>query len=298
MKGLRPGWAVKAILVVIFTSMFFRCVSAGPAAAATNTNHSVGGASGWDLSSNLQAWAARATFHVGDSLVFRYTPVHDVLEVGNMDYDLCHTIDPMETHNDGETVIPLRQTGDRYFICGRLDHCAIGLKLHVLVLPALQMSPNVNATSPSSPLITSPSSNTTSSISNNSSRHGPDGQAVGNDHVLPSLPPSTSNYSINSTQGSPPDHATGNSTTSDGHLTWGSTWIQLLVTVVAALIMQLMFSSSSIPWWSATSIAVCVFFTRAALFLHVTVVTAELLVIIHAVVFLFIIGTIVGVLLH
>ncbi|KAB2633776.1 early nodulin-like protein 2 [Pyrus ussuriensis x Pyrus communis] len=299
MKGLRPGWAVKAILVVIFTSMFFRCVSAGPAAAATNNNHSVGGASGWDLSSNLQAWAARATFRVGDSLVFRYTPVHDVLEVMKMDYDLCHTIDPMETHNDGETVIPLRQTGDRYFICGRLDHCAIGLKLHVLVLPALQMSPNVNATSPSSPLITSPPSNTANSISNNSSRHGPDGQAVGNDHVLPSPPPSTSNYSINSTDGSPPDHATGDSTTSDGHLTWGSTWIQPLVTVVAALvIMQLMFTSSSIPWWSATSIAVCVLFTRAALFLLVTVVAAELLVIIHAVVFLFIIGTIVAHLLH
>lgn len=64
--GVRAGLAVKAIVVVIFTSMWFRCVSAF--AAAINTNHSVGGASGWDLSSNLQAWATHATFHVGDSL--------------------------------------------------------------------------------------------------------------------------------------------------------------------------------------------------------------------------------------
>ncbi|XP_034202728.1 uncharacterized protein LOC117617460 [Prunus dulcis] len=46
--------------------MWFRCVSAF--AAAINTNNSVGGASGWDLSSNLQAWATHATFHVGDCL--------------------------------------------------------------------------------------------------------------------------------------------------------------------------------------------------------------------------------------
>ncbi|XP_028963373.2 blue copper protein-like [Malus domestica] len=213
------------VVAVMFSSMLFRCgVSASTmaTAAATNTNHSVGGASGWDLSSNLRAWATRTAFRVGDSLVFRYTPVHDVLEVTKTDYDLCHTVDPLEMHNDGETVIPLREAGNRYFICGRLGHCAMGLKLHVLVLPALQMSTNVNATSPSSPLITSPPPNATSPISNNnSSRHGPDDQAVGNDHVQPSPSPSqsASNYSINSTDDVPPDHATGNTTTDDAHLT-------------------------------------------------------------------------------
>jgi len=57
---MRPGWAVKAILVIIITSILIRCVSA--------TNHTVGGSSGWDLASNLQAWSSATTFHVGDFL--------------------------------------------------------------------------------------------------------------------------------------------------------------------------------------------------------------------------------------
>ncbi|XP_048422277.1 blue copper protein-like [Pyrus x bretschneideri] len=278
--------AMKAIIVVavMLTSMFFRCgVSASTAAmaAATNTNHSVGGASGWDLSSNLRAWATRTAFRVGDSLVFRYTPVHDVLEVRKTDYDLCHTVDPLEMHNDGETVTPLREAGNRYFICGRLGHCAMGLKLHVLVLPALQMSINVNATSPSSPLITSPISN------NNSSRHGPDDQVVGNDHVQPSpLPsPSASSYSINSTDDAPPDHATGNTTTDDAHLTSDSPRILPLVTVIRQILVLAIFSSSSFTSWITASIAVFVLFAHAALFLivtSITVVTAEFLHITYA----------------
>lgn len=61
MKGLKPGWAVKALVV----ALLLRCFSDAAAAA---TNHSVGGAFGWDLSSDLQEWASQATFHVGDSL--------------------------------------------------------------------------------------------------------------------------------------------------------------------------------------------------------------------------------------
>lgn len=60
MEGLRPGWAVKAIVVIMMTSILFRCVSA--------TNHSVGDSTGWDLASDLRAWSAATTFHVGDSL--------------------------------------------------------------------------------------------------------------------------------------------------------------------------------------------------------------------------------------
>ncbi|RXH90673.1 hypothetical protein DVH24_035437 [Malus domestica] len=295
------------VVAVMFSSMLFRCgVSASTmaTAAATNTNHSVGGASGWDLSSNLRAWATRTAFRVGDSLgsllslngsvetghiacmidrVFRYTPVHDVLEVTKTDYDLCHTVDPLEMHNDGETVIPLREAGNRYFICGRLGHCAMGLKLHVLVLPALQMSTNVNATSPSSPLFTSPPPNATSPISNNnSSRHGPDDQVVGNDHVQPSPSPSlsASNYSINSTDDVPPDHATGNTTTDDAHLTSDSPRILPFVTVIRQILVLAIFLFPSwIAAWPA-SIAPFVPFTHVALILLVatiTVVAVELL---------------------
>lgn len=60
MEALRPGWAVRVIIVMLITAIFFRCVAA--------TNHSVGGASGWDLNSNVLAWSAASTFQVGDYL--------------------------------------------------------------------------------------------------------------------------------------------------------------------------------------------------------------------------------------
>ncbi|KAJ7970395.1 Blue copper protein [Quillaja saponaria] len=124
--SLRPVWAVKAIMVIIFTSILFRCVSA--------TNHSVGGDLGWDLSSNLLIWTATTTFHVGDNLVFKYTPIHDVVELNQMDYAMCVLSNPISAHDDGETVIHLTEPGTRYFVCGRLRHCAMGLKLQVQVL--------------------------------------------------------------------------------------------------------------------------------------------------------------------
>ncbi|KAH7529456.1 uclacyanin 1 [Ziziphus jujuba] len=153
MVGLRPEWAVKAIVVIIITSILFRCVSAV-------TNHTVGGVSGWDLTSNLQGWAAETTFRVGDFLVFSYTPVHDVLEVHHLDYHFCHTVHPIRTYNDGETVIQLTQPGPRYFICGRQGHCNMGLRLQVQVLP--QLSDN-NDNAPTTPTTISPSSSPTAS---------------------------------------------------------------------------------------------------------------------------------------
>ena len=60
MEKLRPAWAVKAIIVIVFTSILFRCVC--------GENHTVGGASGWDLRSNIQAWSSTTTFNIGDDL--------------------------------------------------------------------------------------------------------------------------------------------------------------------------------------------------------------------------------------
>lgn len=53
-------WAVKAIFVIVLASIFFRCVC--------GANHTVGGASGWDLESNMQDWASTESFNVGDDL--------------------------------------------------------------------------------------------------------------------------------------------------------------------------------------------------------------------------------------
>ncbi|KAK9199822.1 hypothetical protein WN944_015015 [Citrus x changshan-huyou] len=144
---MMPRWAVKAILLTVIISTPFSGVSA--------TNHTVGGPTGWDLSSNIQAWSATATFHVGDTLVFTYTPLHDVLEVNQLEYATCHTVKPISAHNSGDTVVPLIEPGNRYFICGRNGHCASGLKFRVDVLP--QLDANVTRRTPRSPHRSPPS---------------------------------------------------------------------------------------------------------------------------------------------
>ncbi|KAK4778626.1 hypothetical protein SAY86_006154 [Trapa natans] len=117
--------AVKTVMVVVITSMVL-VVSA--------TNHTVGGISGWDLTSDIGSWSAKTSFHDGDFLVFNYTPVHDVLEVNATEFTACKTINPIGVYTDGETVIPLSEPGTtRYFICGRSDHCSRGLKLRVRI---------------------------------------------------------------------------------------------------------------------------------------------------------------------
>ncbi|TKY44914.1 Blue copper protein [Spatholobus suberectus] len=126
MERLRPAWAVKAIIVIVFTSILFRCVC--------GENHTVGGASGWDLRSNIQAWSSTTTFNIGDDLVFQYTPVHDVVEVNQPGYDTCTIANALATYDTGETVIHLSEAGTRYFVCGRMGHCQQGLKLQVQVL--------------------------------------------------------------------------------------------------------------------------------------------------------------------
>ncbi|XP_023520324.1 uclacyanin 1-like [Cucurbita pepo subsp. pepo] len=134
MEALRLGWGVRVIIVMVITAIFFRCVTA--------TNHSVGGASGWDLNSNILTWSAATTFQVDDYLVFNYLPVHDVLEVNRTDFSICRTVNPITTHSDGKTVIHLDQPGSRYFICGRLQYCLMGLKLQVQVLQRLSDANN------------------------------------------------------------------------------------------------------------------------------------------------------------
>ncbi|XP_031403187.1 uclacyanin 1-like [Punica granatum] len=117
---------VKAAMVIVIASTLVRCVS--------GVNLTVGGATGWDLSSNIRGWAAKTTFHPGDFLVFNYTPLHDVLEVNRTEFAACKTINPIGAYTDGESVVQLNNPGvARYFICGRSDHCSRGLKLRVRV---------------------------------------------------------------------------------------------------------------------------------------------------------------------
>lgn len=63
MEGLMSSVStVKPMIVVILMwTILFRCVSAA-------VNHTVGGSSGWDLSSNLSLWSTSTSFSVNDSL--------------------------------------------------------------------------------------------------------------------------------------------------------------------------------------------------------------------------------------
>ncbi|OMO99968.1 Plastocyanin-like protein [Corchorus olitorius] len=116
---------------------------------AMAANYTVGGPNGsWDSSTDLQTWVAAQKFEVGDNLIFQYLPNHDVLEVSKPDYDNCQTSSPIQTHNDGNTVIPLTAPGKRYFICGTMGHCDQGMKIEIDTLASSTPPPT---TSPSTP---------------------------------------------------------------------------------------------------------------------------------------------------
>ncbi|XP_060211465.1 uclacyanin 1 [Lycium barbarum] len=135
-------------MVRILMSLATIALVLGSAVAA---NHTVGAPNGgWDQSADLKTWAASETFVVGDSLIFAYTPNHDVLEVTKADYDSCQTTNAISTNGGGMTVIPLSSSGKRYFICGTGGHCASGMKLEVNTLATVPPPTSAPAKSPAS----------------------------------------------------------------------------------------------------------------------------------------------------
>ena len=116
--------------------------------------------------------------------MFTYTPVHDVLEVGKSDFEMCRVSHPLNAYRDGEsTVISLSSEGSRYFICGRHGYCDMGLKLQLQVLPSL---------------------NTTTATSNSTIAPAPAAAAAGpSAHETPSPPPQPSSNTSSSSSTSP-----------------------------------------------------------------------------------------------
>lgn len=96
------------------------------ATTALATNYTVDDSTGWDTYVSYDKWTAGKTFMVGDFIVFKYEPYHNVLEVTEADYATCATGSPISTHSGGETAFELTETGTRYFICGIPRHCANG----------------------------------------------------------------------------------------------------------------------------------------------------------------------------
>ncbi|CAN6240358.1 unnamed protein product [Urochloa humidicola] len=100
---------------------------------ASAKDYTVGDSSGWKPGVNYTVWAKGKTFSVGDTLSFQYSAAHSVLEVSAADHSACSASNPLRSHNDQSTTIPLTKPGTRYFICGAAGHCASGMKLAITV---------------------------------------------------------------------------------------------------------------------------------------------------------------------
>ncbi|PAN39409.1 hypothetical protein PAHAL_7G240400 [Panicum hallii] len=120
MAGTQRGLLLAILLVV-----------AGVPASAKD--YTVGGSSGWKPGVDYAAWAKGKPFSVGDTLSFQYDAAHSVLEVSEADHGACSASNPLRSHRDQSTTIPLTKPGTRYFICGAAGHCAAGMKLAVTV---------------------------------------------------------------------------------------------------------------------------------------------------------------------
>ncbi|KAL5708323.1 hypothetical protein ACHQM5_019129 [Ranunculus cassubicifolius] len=131
--------------------IFFILMASTMGMSVSATNHTVGGATGWDLNSNMATWVKTTIFYTGDNLVFIYSSTaHNVLEVDQNGFQGCQANKPISTHTDGNTIIPLTRSGTRYFICG--IHCQQGLKVQVNVLRnSTGSSPNRNHNKPPAP---------------------------------------------------------------------------------------------------------------------------------------------------
>ncbi|XP_074588613.1 chemocyanin-like [Curcuma longa] len=117
--------------------------------AAVATDYTVGGSQGWNSGVDYSSWASGKTFNVGDTLLFQYSPLHSVAEVGESDFNACSASNSVQTHTDRSTRISLTAPGSRYFICGTSGHCSGGMKLAVTV--AASGSSDDGSTAPSSP---------------------------------------------------------------------------------------------------------------------------------------------------
>ncbi|KAM3369068.1 hypothetical protein ACQJBY_017130 [Aegilops geniculata] len=105
----------------------------GVAWEARAASYTVGDSAGWDISADLQSWAAAKIFNVGDVLVFTYSKTHTLDEVDAAGFKSCSAANALLSSSDGNTTVPLTAGGDRYFICGHQMHCLGGMKLHVHV---------------------------------------------------------------------------------------------------------------------------------------------------------------------
>lgn len=107
---------------------------------AAGSDFIVGGNNGWVVPTgsereSFNQWAERLRFHVGDTLLFKYSANQDsVLLVSRDAFQSCNTTSPAASYNDGNTAFKFPRPGPYYFISGAQGHCEKGQKLVVVVM--------------------------------------------------------------------------------------------------------------------------------------------------------------------
>ncbi|KAJ4901030.1 Cupredoxin superfamily protein [Raphanus sativus] len=97
--------------------------------------HVIGGSQGWEQSVDFDSWTSDKSFKVGDQLVFKYSGLHSVVELGSeAAYKSCDLGTPVNSLSSGNDVVKLSKTGARYFACGTPGHCESGMKVKVNVV--------------------------------------------------------------------------------------------------------------------------------------------------------------------
>ncbi|KAJ4835330.1 hypothetical protein Tsubulata_012796 [Turnera subulata] len=101
-------------------------------AATMATEYIVGDDKGWNVSVDYNAWASDKVFNVGDILVFKYDPPHNVYSVDAEGFKNCTP--SQKGWTSGNDIITLATPGKKWYICGFGQHCATyGQKLVITV---------------------------------------------------------------------------------------------------------------------------------------------------------------------
>ncbi|XP_058002590.1 blue copper protein-like [Hevea brasiliensis] len=98
---------------------------------AMATEYIVGDDKGWNVTVNYTEWAQNKVFHVGDTLVFKYGPPHNVSKVDEGGFKECKPSGDL--YNSGNDTFTLSKPGKKWYICGITAHCEKGQKLMINV---------------------------------------------------------------------------------------------------------------------------------------------------------------------
>ncbi|KAJ4721288.1 blue copper protein-like [Melia azedarach] len=103
----------------------------------------VGDDMGWTVGFDYQAWANDKVFYVGDKLVFQYPAgAHNVFKVNGTSFQNCEIpASDNQALKTGNDIIVLATPGRKWYICGVGNHCELGQKLVITVLPPQAEAP-------------------------------------------------------------------------------------------------------------------------------------------------------------